>query len=71
MRVYMHIWVSVCVIYAPHYRYMDSPYHNSRHAADVTQGMYYLISFGECLCEYEHELKTFLSPECWPWLSLM
>jgi len=26
--------------------YMDSPYHNSRHAADVTQGMYYLISFG-------------------------
>ena len=26
---------------------MDSPHHNSRHAADVTQGMYYLITFGE------------------------
>lgn len=26
--------------------YMDSPYHNSRHAADVTQGMYFLLSFG-------------------------
>ena len=41
------ICVPTSVTYARHYRYMDSPYHNSRHAADVTQGMYYLITFGE------------------------
>ena len=35
-----------CLTLTRHHRYMDSPYHNSRHAADVTQGMYYLLAFG-------------------------
>ena len=50
MYVYIdvHVFVMCLNVTLTHrtHRYMDSPYHNSRHAADVTQGMYYLIAFG-------------------------